>query len=63
MAEACSKNPFVLVTEDDMCELIDDFDAENTKEQVRYAVNRMNAFAACADTTSLENLTDLELDN
>ena len=28
-----------------MCELIGDSDAENTKKQVKYAVNRMNSFA------------------
>ena len=39
-----SKKPFVSVTEDDMCKLIDDFDARNTKKQVRYAVNRTNKF-------------------
>ena len=45
MAESCSKTLFVLVTEDDMCELVDDSDTENTKKQVKYAVNRMNSFA------------------
>ena len=45
MAEACSKTPFVWVTEDNMCELIDDSDPENTKEQVKYAVSRINSFA------------------
>ena len=45
MAEAWSKNPYVLVTEDDVCELIHDFDAENTKKQVEYAANLMKSFA------------------
>ena len=44
MAEACSKNYFVLVTKDDMCEFIHDSDAENKKKQVKYIVNRVNSF-------------------
>jgi site-specific recombinase XerD len=60
---ASSNKPFVMVSEDDISELIEDSDAENTKKQIRYAVSRMNSFAACAGDTSLENMTDLELDN
>ena len=45
MAEACSKKHFVLVTEDDMCEFIDDSDAETKKKQVKYTVNRVNSSA------------------
>ena len=45
MADACSKTPLVWVTEDDMCELIDDSDPKNTKKQVKHAVNRINSFA------------------
>ena len=43
MAEACSKNPFVLVTKDGKWELTDNSDAENTKKQIKYAVNRINS--------------------
>jgi hypothetical protein len=62
MAGACSK-PFVLVTEEDKSELIDNSDAANTKKQIKYAVSRMNSFALCAGVTCLDNITDLELDN
>ena len=63
MAGSSSSNPFVLVTEDDMSALIEDPDSLNTKRQIKYAVNRMNAFASCAGANSLETMTDLELDN
>ena len=42
---------FFWVSEDDICELIEDSDAENTKKRIRYAVSRMNSFAVCADDT------------
>ena len=31
-----SNKPFVLLNEEEMCELIDDSDAENTKKLIRY---------------------------
>ena len=62
MAGAYNK-PFVMVTEDDICEHIADSDTENTKKQIIYAVSRMDSFAVCAGETCLQNMTDLELDN
>jgi hypothetical protein len=62
MGGACSK-PFVLVTEEDMSELIENSDPANTKKQIKYAVSRTNSFASCAGVTCLDNMTDLELDN
>ena len=58
-----SNKPFVLLNEEEMCELIDDSDTENTKKRIRYGISRMNSFAACAGETCLENMTDLELNN
>ena len=54
-----SNKPFVLPNEVEICELIDDSGAENTKKTIiRYGISRMNSFAVCADETC-----DLELDN
>ena len=38
-----SNKPFVLLNEEEMCELIDDSDAENTKKLIRYGISRMNS--------------------
>lgn len=55
---------FVLVSEQDLSELLDGSDAENTKKQIRYAVNRLDAYAACAGTSlaAVEAMDEADLD-
>ena len=55
LAASCNM-PFVLVNEDDISQLIEDSDAENTKRQIKYAVSRIKSFALCASETCLENI-------
>ena len=63
MAEA-SPN-FALITEQDLEDLIDAADSQNTKKQIQYAVNRLSDFAKYKKTSfaAVEAFTTSELDS
>ena len=55
---------FVLVTDEEIGDLIDSADSANTKKQIQYAVNRLEAYAVFTGTSLavVEALPDDELD-
>ena len=55
---------FVLVTDDELAELIDSKDSLNTKKQIQYAVGRLGSYAEFTGTTleAVEAMTNGELD-
>ena len=44
-----SNKPFVLLNEEEMCELIDDSDAENTKKLIRYTIFEKPVILLCIE--------------
>ena len=57
------KTPFVFATNEDLSMLIDEADSVNTKKQkISYAINRMKMFASSAGVSSIEIMSEIELD-
>ena len=59
---SCVKTSFVFTTDENLPMIIDDADSVNTKKQISYAVNRMKMFASSAGVSSIEIMTETELD-